>query len=261
MDRFDFQKTLRIAGRLLVLALIGAVVLTINPRAVIAASHGDSAATVAGRAVTPMLMRPTPGEASLDVRVFRSLNRAIVNPVFDVIMPFVTDSRVLRILAAAVWLALIVRGGTRGRWAALFLILLVAASDQFTSAVLKPLTGRLRPCEVLANVHFWYQGGHWVWTPREVVGGFKTSFGFPSSHAANVTASTLFLGLVYRKWVPYVGLLFAGLVSLSRVYTGVHWPSDVLAGNAIGAGLAWLAYLAFKRLVAKRLAVGKLFRR
>jgi undecaprenyl-diphosphatase len=190
--------------------------------------------------------------ASLDAGVFRFLNGTIANPVFDVIMPVITDSWALRILGAVVWLALIIRGGTRGRWAALLLIPLVAASDQLTSAVLKPLAGRLRPCEVLGNVHFWYQGNRWVWTPCEAAGGFKTSFGFPSSHAANVTASTLLLGLVYRKWVPCVGLSFAGLVSLSRVYTGVHWPSDVLAGIAIGAGLAGLAYLVFKRLTAKR---------
>jgi undecaprenyl-diphosphatase len=234
MNRLDLKAALRIAGPSLALVPILAVVLASGP---------------------------SPAFASLEVRAFGLLNGTIANPVFDVIMPFVTDSRVLRILGAAVWLALIVRGGARGRWAALFLILLVAASDQLTSAVLKPLTGRLRPCEVLANVHFWHQGGRWVWTPSEVVGGFKTSFGFPSSHAANVTASTLFLGLVYRKWVPYAGLLFAGLVSLSRVYTGVHWPSDVLAGIAIGAGLAWLAYLAFKRLVRRNQAATPLVRR
>jgi undecaprenyl-diphosphatase len=225
MNRFASKMTLRSTCRILGLAPILAVVLT---------------------------AAPSPALAALDVGAFRFLNGTIANPVFDVVMPVITDSWVLRILGAVVWLALIIRGGPRGRWAALLLIALVAASDQLTSAVLKPLVGRLRPCEVLGNVHFWYQGNRWIWTPGEAVGGFKTSFGFPSSHAANVTASTLFLGLVYRKWVPYAGLSFAGLVSLSRVYTGVHWPSDVLAGIAIGAGLAWLAHLAFRRLIAKR---------
>jgi len=191
------------------------------------------------------------GGASLDVSAFRVLNRAIANPVFDTVMPVVTNSTVLRVLAAAILLALLVRGGTKGRLAALVLIPLVAASDQLTSGVLKPLVGRTRPCEVLGNVHLWYHG-HWVWTPREVAGGFKTSFGFPSSHAANATASAVLLSLLWRKWVPWVCLGFAGLVSLSRIYIGVHWPSDVLAGIAIGAGLAWLAHLALKRLVAWR---------
>jgi undecaprenyl-diphosphatase len=192
--------------------------------------------------------------ASLDVSAFRVLNGKIVNPIFDAIMPVVTDAWVLRILGAAVWIFLLARGGRRGRWAAIILVPLVAASDQLTSGLLKPLVGRPRPCEVVGNVHFWYHGTRWIWTPSVVAGGFKTSFGFPSSHAANVTAATLFLGLVYRRWVPYVGLSLAGLVSLSRIYTGVHWPSDVLAGIALGAGLAWLAYLGFKRALAWRVA-------
>jgi undecaprenyl-diphosphatase len=134
----------------------------------------------------------------------------------------------------------------------LIVVPLVAASDQVTSGLLKPLVGRLRPCEVLGSVHFWYHGS-WMWTPAQAAGGLKTSFGFPSSHAANVTAATLFLGLIYRRWMLYVGLALAGLVSLSRIYTGVHWPSDVLGGMVIGAGLAGLAYLAFKRLAHKHL--------
>lgn len=193
-------------------------------------------------------------QASLDVRVFRFLNTTIATPVFDTIMPFTTDFKKWRIFALAAWLALMILGGSKGRWAALLLIPLVAASDQLTSSVLKPLTVRLRPCEVLGNVHFWYEGNRWIWTPTEAVGGFKTSFGFPSSHAANFTAAMLFLSLVYRRWVPYVCLPFAGLVSLSRIYTGVHWPSDVLVGIIIGAALAWLAYIGFKRLPTPRRA-------
>ena len=191
-------------------------------------------------------------DGSLDVRAFRFLNAGIVNPVFDTVMPFLTDFKKWRIFALAVWLGLIILGGGKGRWAALLLIPLVAASDQLTSSVIKPLTMRLRPCEVLGHVHLWYQGTHWIWTPSDAVGGFKTSFGFPSSHAANFTASMLLLSLVYRRWVPYICLPFAGLISLSRVYIGVHWPSDVLVGIAIGAALGWVAYLGFKKIMVLR---------
>jgi undecaprenyl-diphosphatase len=56
----------------------------------------------------------------------------------------------------------------------------------------------------------------------------------------------LFLGLVFRPWlVPLLAV--AILVSYSRIYTGVHWPSDVLAGMLVGAAIAALAYLLFKR--------------
>ena len=49
-------------------------------------------------------------------------------------------------------------------------------------------------------------------------------------------------GYVWLAWGPRVGapaVAFAALVSLSRVYAGVHWPSDIAAAALFGAGLAW----------------------
>ena len=246
MIEVNRRKKARISAGLLGLAMVLAIAVS----AVLVLSQAGSGKTATGG--PPADSRA--GQASLDVKAFRFLNTTLANPVLDTIMPFITDFKKWRIFALAAWLALMILGGTKGRWAALLLIPLVAASDQLTSSVLKPLTVRLRPCEVLGNVHFWYEGNRWIWTPSEVVGGFKTSFGFPSSHAANFTAAMLFLSLVYRRWVPYVCLPFAGLVSLSRIYTGVHWPSDVLVGIIIGAALAWLAYIGFKRLPTPRRA-------
>lgn len=187
-------------------------------------------------------------ESSLEVSIFRFLNASVANPVFDWLLPFVTTSKTLWILAIPVWVALIVFGGFKARLAALMLVPLFAASDQLTSHIMKPITMRMRPCEILGHVHLWYQGNRWIWTPSEVVGGFKSSFSFPSSHASNITSSMLFLSLIFRRRVPYPCLAVAVLVSFSRVYIGVHWPSDVLIGMMIGAGLAWAGWMAFKRI-------------
>ncbi len=186
-------------------------------------------------------------EGSLDVRLFRILNGSIKNGLFDFLMPIVTDFRRSRVIVILVWAALVILGGTKGRWAGLMIILLVAASDQLSSQLIKPLVERMRPCEVLGSVHFWYGPEGWIVTPPEAVGGFKSSFSFPSSHAANITSSMLFLALAYRRWaaLPLAVML---LVSFSRIYIGVHWPSDVLAGMALGAALALIAYLVFRRI-------------
>ena len=117
------------------------------------------------------------------------------------------------------------------------LIPIIAASDQLSSSVMKPIFERLRPCEVLGNVHLWHGPEGWITTPAEVARSYKNSFSFPSSHATNITASMLFLGLVYRRWLAPL-LAVALLVSFSRIYIGVHWPSDVLAGMALGAAIA-----------------------
>jgi len=186
-------------------------------------------------------------ENSLDVRLFRLLNGSIKNGLFDFLLPVVTDFRRSRVIVILVWAALVIFGGPKGRWAGLVLILLVAASDQLSSHLIKPLVERMRPCEVLGSVHFWYGPEGWIVTPPEAVGGFKSSFSFPSSHAANITSSMLFLALAYRRWaaLPIAVML---LVSFSRIYVGVHWPSDVGAGMALGAILAVPAYLIFRRI-------------
>lgn len=188
-----------------------------------------------------------PDETSVEVRAFRFLNRAPANRILDAIMPIITDLKRWRVVLLVVWSLLVLFGGTRGRWAALMLIPLIAASDQISSHLLKPLVQRMRPCEVLGNVHLWYGPEGWLTTPASVVRSYKSSFSFPSSHAANITASMLFLGLAYRRLIVPL-IVIAVAVSYSRIYIGVHWPSDVLVGMALGGLLAWPAYFAYKRL-------------
>jgi hypothetical protein len=71
--------------------------------------------------------------------------------------------------------------------------------------------------------------------PRsEAKGDFRS---MPSSHAANWFAATMILFIYYRRsaWLMLTGAI---LVSFSRIYNGVHYPSDVAAGAILGAGYA-----------------------
>jgi undecaprenyl-diphosphatase len=204
------------------------------------------AAVLALSPVEPRCAPAAPDSTSFDVRAFRALNGGAINPVFDAVMPLATDFDKWRVVVILIWCALVIFGKTRGRWAALMLIPIIAASDQISSTVMKPLVERLRPCEILGGVHLWFGAEGWITTPAEVARSYKPSFSFPSGHAANMTASMLFLGLVYRRWLAPL-LAVALIVSYSRIYIGVHWPSDVLAGMALGTAIAIVAYVLFTR--------------
>lgn len=65
------------------------------------------------------------------------------------------------------------------------------------------------------------------------------STSFPSGHTASTIATATALSLAYPKWyIVAPAFLWAGTVSYSRMYLGVHYPTDVAAGAILGAGSA-----------------------
>ena len=182
---------------------------------------------------------------SIDVALFRFFNGTISNPLFDIVMPFLTDLNkqpvVLVLLAAALaWLT--VSGGKTGRIAVGLLILTIIISDQLNSSVVKYLFERLRPCSALEGVHLLVNCG--------------SGYSFPSSHAVNNLAGAVVLSHFYRKWT-WAFMTFAGVVAFSRISVGVHYPSDVLAGAAFGAGIGFVVLFCYHQVekwLAKRFA-------
>ena len=87
-----------------------------------------------------------------DVWLFFFINKTLSNPVFDIIMPFITNDKTFRIPILLVWLSLIIFGGKRGRIVAFLILFTILISDQVSSFVVKPLVGRIRPCNALEGV-------------------------------------------------------------------------------------------------------------
>lgn len=133
-------------------------------------------------------------------------------------------------------LYLLVRQYGRRVWIIiLFVTLLIVVTDQGAS-VIKNLTQRLRPCHeptLAGMVHI-------------VRGYCPGMYGFVSGHASNSFGLAAFTSILIRKkWYTWVIFVCAVLISYSRVYLGVHYPGDVLAGSLLGliagAGLAFAA--------------------
>jgi undecaprenyl-diphosphatase len=169
---------------------------------------------------------------SVDVAVFHFINVTLANPLGDFLWPLITDyDRFLpvRILLGGVWLVLIVRGGARGRTAALLLIPVLFCADKLSSALIKELVSRPRPCHEIGGVPV-VQGIHML-----VDCGAGKSF--PSSHAVNNFAVATLFSQYYRRW-RWAFYAWAALVALSRPAVGVHYPSDILGGAVIGTCVA-----------------------
>jgi undecaprenyl-diphosphatase len=146
-------------------------------------------------------------------------------------------------LALAVAIALDRRRERRERLAlVLALGAAVAASDLVGAQVLRPLFGRMRPCFALPPGTF-----RWLAASSDVGS-------LPSLHASNFFALAV-VARAARRALGTAALLLALAVSWSRVYVGVHWPSDVVAGAAWGALCAAVA-LAIVRVPSVRVAGG-----
>lgn len=113
------------------------------------------------------------------------------------------------------------------------LLLVILASDQFTSSFMKPFFGRLRPCHNL-------EIGYLVHVAKKCGG----QFGFASGHAANSFGIAMFFWMVLRSYWRWTFLIFlwAFTVAISRIMIGVHYPADILIGGLIGSFFGWLMF-------------------
>src|SRR5438874_2144040 len=160
---------------------------------------------------------------SLDVAMFRFINETLSNPLFDRCMPFFSGNSLFVPFLIVVAAVLVWRAGMRGRVCLIMLVLVICLGDPLIVNTIKHTAGRLRPFNDIPDA-----------ITRVGRGG---SFSMPSAHSANwFSAATVFF-IYYRRSVWFL-LPLASLVGFSRIYNGVHYPSDVLVGAILGVGYA-----------------------
>ena len=108
-----------------------------------------------------------------------------------------------------------------------------------TNVVLKHLVGRTRPWLDVAGLVALVQEGD----PNS----------FPSGHTCSSFAAAMaWWKLAPKQWMRVGGMAMAVCMGLSRLYVGVHYPSDVLAGCLIGLACGWLAWKLVGRFLRNR---------
>lgn len=157
----------------------------------------------------------------VDDRVFDAV-ASWQSPILDRTMPelsiVATKSRLWMGIAAL----LAIFGGAKGRRTAVEGMVAVGVNSFVVNIPLKSAVRRKRPTDVV---------------PEERRLAKPDSYSFPSGHTASAAAFSGVVGKAYPKlWLPINGL--AAMVGFSRVYTGVHFPGDVLGGWIVGKGVA-----------------------
>lgn len=172
---------------------------------------------------------------------FYRINSFWSSPWLDAFLPLVRNKLFWAPLYAFIAVFLLSNHGKKGLWAIVFCLAAFAVSNTLSAEVLKPVFKQDRPCnnEVVQA----------YMVLRANCGGGKS---FPSAHATNHFALSIYLWIVLRRKYRHTGFLlvfWAAMVSYAQVYVGVHYPVDVLAGAALGVAIGWLTGVFYNRVV------------
>jgi undecaprenyl-diphosphatase len=155
----------------------------------------------------------------IDLNIFYFFNHTLSIPVLNKFFPLITSVNNWYIAYVILLLIAFIKGGRIGRITAIGVLILITLTDQVNSTIIKDLIHRLRPCIVLPDAI----------TPIGCTG----TFSFPSSHAFNNFAAATFIYRFFPK-LKWALFLTAALICMSRIYLGLHYPSDVLGGAIFG---------------------------
>lgn len=175
----------------------------------------------------------------MDDQLFHLLNDIASNSFLDKVMPVVSNKLVWIPLYVLMVLIAILKFKKQS-WKPVLVILITFLATELISNGLKHSFKKKRPNQIES-----------VYAIKRVAGG--SGYSLPSAHAANHMALAVIFGLVLGlKWGWKLLLyVWAIVIGFSRIYNGVHFPSDVIIGFGIG-GLTALGIYTLYQLLAKR---------
>ena len=161
-------------------------------------------------------------EADILLWIQNNIRNEVLTPIFK----FITTLGNAGVIWIVLSVGLLIPKKTR--YVGVLALVSLLFSALIDNVILKNVVARTRPYDLIEGL-------------TSLVGAQK-DYSFPSGHtgSAFATAVVMFRGLPKKFGIPI--LVFACLMGLSRLYVGVHYPSDVLGGVLIGTGIALLTY-------------------
>lgn len=164
---------------------------------------------------------------ALDRQLFSIINGTFHAPVLDAIAVMFSGVGRAGIIWFIIAIVLFIQEEKKDHWFFAPFLFAGGLSYFVSELLLKPLVGRIRPSLDMG---------------ASIVGNQSTDPSFPSGHATIAFAMAVVLSRKEPKW-KWIFYSLAVLISLSRIYLGVHYPLDVIAGGIIGLVIGSLSTL------------------
>ncbi|MGL4453978.1 MAG: phosphatase PAP2 family protein [Sarcina sp.] len=156
------------------------------------------------------------------------------NPILNSIMIFFTKLGDMGLIWLALGLVLLFFKRTRKAGVLIYLSQLL---NIIVVTVLKDTIQRPRPFLTLPDLH--------------PLIPLPTSYSFPSGHASSAFAGALIVAYMFKKWIIPAYIVAIG-IALSRVYLGVHYPSDIIVGAIIGTLSSIIIIALYNKILSKK---------
>ncbi len=185
----------------------------------------------------------------MDLDLMYLINTRWVSPSLDWVMAVASSASLWMPLLAVLAVCVAVWGGFRGRAMLACAALALALGDGVCTQLLKKSFNRQRPHDAMSGVRkvdLAKASPRFLALAQPLRIRYSTAKAnpgkgrsFPSGHAVNnFIVATLFAIFLRHGWLMF---LPASLVAYSRIYTGSHWPSDILVSVFLGIGIALLS--------------------
>jgi membrane-associated phospholipid phosphatase len=175
---------------------------------------------------------------NLDEQILLFINQGMHNSVFDWLMPLMRKKENWIPVYIVMALSIILNFKKNSFLLIIACVISVLIADGIASGILKPIFERARPCN---NLNLMSQ----LRLVIDCGGGYS----FASSHAANHFALAIIFSYFFKeaKWLKYLLISWASLISFAQMYLAYHYPSDIVIGALIGIGSSCLIILFYRK--------------